>query len=108
MWVDALLDKNSRTKYQGASRAKDQAAGGAEDTPARRDDSLQQHGAKKQTLAMISVSLLRERENLRSSTQVRDTLYLATTKAGLNGSAIVPRWASLAKVRAFTASKRFL
>ncbi len=63
---------------------------------------------KKQTLAMISVSLLRERENLRSSTQVRDTLYLATTKAGLNGSAIVPRWASLAKVRAFTASKRFL
>ena len=28
-------NKNSRTKYQGASRAKDQAAGGAEDTPAR-------------------------------------------------------------------------
>ena len=30
-------NKNSRTKYQGASRAKDQAAGGAEDTPARRE-----------------------------------------------------------------------
>ena len=101
-------NKNSRTKYQGASRAKDQAAGGAEDTPARRDDSLQQHGAKKQTLAMISVSLLRERENLRSSTQVRDTLYLATTKAGLNGSAMVPRWSSLMKRKASLASKRFL
>jgi len=72
------------------------------------DDSLQQHGAKKQTLAMISVSLLRERENLRSSTQVRDTLYLATTKAGLNGSAVVPRWSSLMKRKASLASKRFL
>ena len=30
-------NKNSRTKYLGASRAKDQAAGGAEDTPARRE-----------------------------------------------------------------------
>ena len=62
----------------------------------------------KQTRAMISVSLLRERENLRSSTQVRDTLYLATTKAGLNGSAMVPCWVSLTKGKAFTASKRFL
>ena len=64
--------------------------------------------AQKQTLAMISVSLLRERENLRSSTQVRDTLYLATTKAGLNGSAKVPRWSSLMKRKAALASTRFL
>ena len=30
-------NEKGRTKYQGASRAKDQAAGGAEDTPARRE-----------------------------------------------------------------------
>ena len=63
---------------------------------------------KKQTRAMISVSLLRERENLRSSTQVRDTLYLATTKAGLKGESMEPTRPSFLKAKASLASKRLL